>query len=70
MWVRNDPAILLVIGEVDKRQSRNRNLYLLFVTSLLSVSTINMGGGPAIAAPTAGYAHLIQDTRPWYKNPR
>ncbi|KAF8953989.1 general substrate transporter [Flammula alnicola] len=29
-----------------------------------------MGAGPAVAAPTAGYLHLITDTRPWYKNRR
>jgi len=30
-----------------------------------------MGGGPAISSGgSAGYAHLITDARPWYKNPR
>ncbi|PPR00155.1 hypothetical protein CVT24_005056 [Panaeolus cyanescens] len=29
-----------------------------------------MGGGPAIAAKSDGYSHLISDTRPWWKNSR
>ncbi|KAF9050548.1 general substrate transporter [Panaeolus papilionaceus] len=29
-----------------------------------------MGGGPAIAANSDGYSHLITDARPWWKNSR
>ncbi|KAL4257195.1 major facilitator superfamily protein [Pleurotus pulmonarius] len=29
-----------------------------------------MGGGPAIASTSTGYAHLIDHSKPWYKNGR
>ncbi|KAF8655614.1 hypothetical protein AX16_002996 [Volvariella volvacea WC 439] len=29
-----------------------------------------MGGGPAIVQQSSGFAHLIDETRPWYKNSR